>query len=280
MSDFVFHVHEPEPPLHRWVESIWYAKGTVPYKREKIAPTGSTVFLFILGDPIIETADNGEGETIRSDFGILVGPHDRPVINEPTGETHAVGVVLTPVGVRPTLGMVPSNLRGRVLHLNEAWPEAAGIRQLLLGEGDPSAMVSTLERQLTSTVGAAESGVSRIESALQLIEADPVLPIADVAASVDVSHSHLVREFTYFVGITPRAMARLLRLRRLLEGLDVRDATDWADLSVSLGWYDQAHLIRDFKRHTGVTPTEYVTAQRATFGQVAPEDAAGFVPQS
>jgi AraC-like DNA-binding protein len=68
-----------------------------------------------------------------------------------------------------------------------------------------------------------------------------------------------------------------LRLRRLLAHIDVYGQVAWTEQAAALGWYDQAHLIRDFKRHTGVTPSEYQAAQRDTF---TPEQAEpGFVPQ-
>jgi AraC-like DNA-binding protein len=51
----------------------------------------------------------------------------------------------------------------------------------------------------------------------------------------------------------------------------------WVDLAAELGWFDQAHLIRDFKRHTGVTPSEYQAAQREMY---TPDEAEpGFVPE-
>lgn len=80
--------------------------------------------------------------------------------------------------------------------------------------------------------------------------------------------------------MSPRALARLLRLQRLLAGIDVGGDIEWADLAVELGWFDQAHLIRDFKRHTGVTPTRYLAAQRSTYMPIQAGDAAGFVPES
>jgi AraC-like DNA-binding protein len=46
------------------------------------------------------------------------------------------------------------------------------------------------------------------------------------------------------------------------------------------GWFDQAHLIRDFKRHTGVTPSEYVAAQRSTYDRDEAAISAGFVPEA
>jgi hypothetical protein len=64
------------------------------------------------------------------------------------------------------------------------------------------------------------------------------------------------------VGLSPRTLARVLRVRRLLERVDVRDRVAWTRMAAELGWYDQAHLIRDVVRHTGVPPSAYVAAQR------------------
>ena len=50
--------------------------------------------------------------------------------------------------------------------------------------------------------------------------------------------------------------------------------------AAELGWFDQPHLIRDFKRHTGVTPSQYIEAQRAVFSPGDQTGAAGFVPES
>ncbi|MBB5787761.1 AraC-like DNA-binding protein [Jiangella mangrovi] len=92
-----------------------------------------------------------------------------------------------------------------------------------------------------------------------------------------MSHGHLDREFTEVVGLSPRVLARILRLRVLLARLDVYAPVPWPALAAELGWFDQSHFIRDFKRHTGVTPSEYVAAQRGSF---TPDQAApGFVPR-
>jgi AraC-like DNA-binding protein len=111
-----------------------------------------------------------------------------------------------------------------------------------------------------------------------MLEQDPTMPVARIAATLGISHGHLDREFRRTVGLGPRALARLLRVRRLLESIDVRAGVDWADRAAALGWVDQAHLIRDFRRHTGVTPTRYVRAQLASLAPDELAEAAGFVP--
>ena len=100
----------------RFVESIWFARGRIQGIRERIAPTGSTVAGIVLGDPIWQKAD-GQGLALLADTGFLIGPHDRPIVNEPKGETYCVGIVTTPVGCRPAFGLAPASLRGRVVDL-------------------------------------------------------------------------------------------------------------------------------------------------------------------
>lgn len=276
---FDFRMRPVGPPLSRFVESIWYARGTMPYAREKIAPTGSTVAVIVLGDPILQVPSNGQGVPFRADRGFLVGPHDQPAVNEPLGETFAVGIVGTPVGCEAVFGVPPSRLRGHTVDLETAWATAGPLREALRSEADPEGMLDVVVQHLDATVSRDPAAVERCVHAVALLEAAPTRPIAEIAAEVGVSHGHLDREFTRVVGLTPRVLARLLRMRRLLAALDVSTTPVWTDLAQAYGWFDQAHLIRDFKRYTGVTPSAYVAAQRAHLAPAAAGESAGFVPE-
>ena len=279
-APFDFVARTPPAPLDRLVRSIWYARGTITYTREKIAPTGSTVAVFVLGDPIIETPDNGAGAALHATRGFLVGPHDRPVINEPTGETFAIGIVSSPIGCQAIFEVPPAAIRGRVVDLEAAWPAAAALRARLSTLRDPEQMLAVVERQVDGGRAAGDPALARCERAVTLLEEAPTRPIADIAAELGISHGHLDREFTRIAGLAPRTLARLLRMRRLLAELDVRSDIQWAELALDGGWFDQAHFIRDFKRYTGVTPRRYLAAQRASFTPDEAEEAAGFVPES
>lgn len=275
--EFDYRVREPEGPLGRIVESVWYARGTVPYTRERIAPTGSSVAVLVLGDAIISTA--ADASPVRSERGFIVGPHDRPVWNEPTGETHAVGIVTTPVGCRAIFGVAPASLRATVVDIADVWPEGAQLRDALVELADGDAMVDHVVALMSQRPRPGSTAFDRCERATQQLVAEPTRPIAEIADELGVSHAHLDRQFTEIVGLAPRALARLLRLRRLLAELDVGAPIEWSKLAAEYGWYDQAHFIRDFRRHTGVTPSEYVAAQQAVYAPDAPGDGAGFVPE-
>jgi AraC-like DNA-binding protein len=267
--DFEFHTRRPGPPLEPFVEAVWFARGQITYARERIAPTGSTVAVIVLGSPILQIPRNGAGEAFLATEGWLAGPHEGPVINAPTAETFAVGIVATPVGCRALFGVDPAPLRGRVVGLPA---HLTALRGVLTAEPEPALA------QVEASLAVEEvPGWRRCADAVAALEAEPRRSVAEIAAGLGVSHAHLDREFERVVGLTPTALGRILRLRRLLAALDVHGGVHWGALAAEWGWFDQSHFIRDFKRHTGVTPSAYVRAQRAAFavGQAAD----GFVPE-
>jgi len=274
--DFAFTQRTPTGPLARYVESVWHARGQIPYARERIAPTGSTVAGIVLGPPIRQTP--ADGPEFLATTGFLIGPHDRPLVNEPTGRTDCVGVVTTPIGCRAVFGVDPAPLRGRVVDLGTAWRAAPTLRaELVAGDGDPASMLDRTEVVLRAGLDETDRGLARCATVVAALEQAPARPIADLANDLGISHGHLDREFTRVVGLSPRTLARVLRVRRLLEQIDVQDRVAWTRLAADLGWYDQAHLVRDVTRHTGVPPSSYVAAQRRFLdpGELSP----GFVPE-
>lgn len=271
---FEFTERRPSGPLAPYVESLWHARGQIPYPRERIAPTGSTVAGIVLGPPIRQIPWGGPPFTAETGF--LIGPHDRPLVNEPTGHTHCVGVVTTPIGCRALFGVDPRPLRGRVVDLLDHWPAARALRSDLMTGGDTGSLLDRTADVLRAGLDESDRSLHRCAEVVALLSESPARAIGDLAAALGISHGHLDREFTRVVGLSPRTLARVLRVRGLLEQVDVHDRIAWTSLATELGWYDQAHLIRDVTRHTGVPPSAYVAAQRRFLqpDEVAP----GFVP--
>lgn len=261
----------------RFVEQIWFARGRITGVSERVAPTGSTVAAVVLGDPIRLTPDGG-GPSITAGEGFIIGPHDRPVLNQPQGETYCVGIVTSPVGCRPSFGIAPALLRGRVLDLMATWPRAISLRLTLASCRSPAEALDVVESTMHTWEPFDRVAFERCRVAVQALSADPSRPVADIAAMLGVSHGHLDRQFADQVGLSPRTLARILRMRRLLDRVDVYEKVAWAELAGELGWFDQSHLIRDFQRHTGVTPAEYAAAQRSTYNRAEAGESAGFVP--
>jgi AraC-like DNA-binding protein len=81
--------------------------------------------------------------------------------------------------------------------------------------------------------------------------------ISGIAHQVGWSHKHLITKFKQQVGVAPRMAARLLRLSTVWQHLD--DDKSWARIAAESGYADQPHLIREFRRFTGTTPSALTT---------------------
>nr|WP_221381076.1 AraC family transcriptional regulator [Actinoplanes polyasparticus] len=152
-------------------------------------------------------------------------------------------------------------------------------RELIAPTGSTVAALDVVEATLVTPEPYDRHAIGRCEVAVRNLIDEPNRPVSDIAAALGLSHGYLDRLFTDQVGLSPRTLARVLRVRRLLEDIDVHAMVGWADKATVLGWFDQAHLIRDFKRHTGVTPSQYVAAQRSAYDRDEAAVSAGFVPE-
>lgn len=82
--------------------------------------------------------------------------------------------------------------------------------------------------------------------------------LADVARLFDRTVPHLVRSFTQHYGISPYAYVTGARIERARKRL--LDGEPPARVAVEVGFHDQAHLTRHFKRHVSTTPARYATS--------------------
>ena len=104
-----------------------------------------------------------------------------------------------------------------------------------------------------------ESGIAHQLRTLLDEHVTDAVSLDQVARSMDRSKAHLVRSFSATFGVSPHAyvIARRVEAARTLL-LDGRPA---ADVAVTVGFYDQAHLTRHFKRHTSIAPGRYARSR-------------------
>ena len=71
------------------------------------------------------------------------------------------------------------------------------------------------------------------------------------------SRKRIVARFRREVGLAPKAVARLVRFERARALTERAERPDWARIAVECGYYDQSHLINDFRAVTGRTPATF-----------------------
>jgi AraC-like DNA-binding protein len=100
----------------------------------------------------------------------------------------------------------------------------------------------------------AQSSDAAVGFALETaIETAGLISVSSLAKRVNLSNRQLERRFLDTVGMTPKRFCRIRRFQRVLQAME-EPCANWADAAVECGYYDQAHLIRDFRRLSGLTP--------------------------
>ncbi len=83
------------------------------------------------------------------------------------------------------------------------------------------------------------------------------IEVGRLADELGCSRRHLIAGFREQVGVPPKLMARILRFEHAVELAGREPALDWSEVSHLCGYYDQAHMIRDFHQFAGVTPGRF-----------------------
>ena len=161
------------------------------------------------------------------------------------------------------LGVPASAMAGRIVALEDLWGDAATRRLCaqLADAGDSVEAAAILERALAERPASAQRLHPHAQLALAAADKLVSANVNTVAVDLGVSERHLRRVFRETVGMSPKAFAKLTRFQRALRAAS--DGASWASIAAATGYYDQAHLIAEFRQISGVTPRALVGELRA-----------------
>jgi AraC-like DNA-binding protein len=164
------------------------------------------------------------------------------------------------------LGVPASELTGRIITLEDLWGGVA-TRQLfdrLAHAPDPIAAAAIVDRAIAGRLAAAGWRQSGAQLARAAADRLATASVNAVASDLGISERHLRRVFRETVGVGPKAFAQLARFHRALRAARQERQPSWANIAVAAGYYDQAHLIAEFRAIAGVTPRTLLGELRET----------------
>lgn len=161
------------------------------------------------------------------------------------------------------LGAPASAIAGHTVALEDLWDDSARLFDRLVGARSLAEAAAALEGTIRERLGAAQGRPAHTALALAAASRLENAKVDVVAADLGVSARHLRRVFREAMGTGPKAFARLTRFHRALHGALTDGRADWAGIAAAAGYYDQAHLIAEFRAIAGVTPRALVDELRA-----------------
>jgi AraC-like DNA-binding protein len=175
------------------------------------------------------------------------------------GEGFAFGVKFRPGGLRPFLNAAVSSLTNRILAANCIFgPGGDRLEAALLSCRDEDEMVKTVDGFLLQRTPAQDKNVELVDGLVGQIFAQPeIRTVDDLVHRTGIGKRTLQRLFREYVGVPPKWVIQRYRLHELVARVESSDPLNWPDLAIELGYFDQAHLIHDFRAITGYSPAGY-----------------------
>jgi AraC-like DNA-binding protein len=114
--------------------------------------------------------------------------------------------------------------------------------------------VDAAEGFLSSALARASNQTRIMDTAHHLIQADPSTSISELARVSGLSVRQYERRFDADVGMSPKVYARITRYLSALDLKLCRPCRAWLGIAHDSGYYDQTHMVKDFKLLAGASP--------------------------
>ena len=224
---------------HYWVVT-WDLRDQEPYLSENLPYP--TVHL------VIEKEKSNIFGVITGKFSVLLKEKGR-----------AFGVKFRPGAFYPFVKSPVSRFTNSSISLSDVFGiDALALETMILSLEDEEKMVNVAENFLRERLPEYDEHVAAVNKVIDSITADgTILKVDDVVDRLNLNKRWLQRLFNHYVGVSPKWVIKRYRLHEAAQKLAHGEVKDWPTLALDLGYFDQAHFIKDFKAFVGKTPAEY-----------------------
>ena len=260
--------HSLAPPLNALVECVWFLRvprGLAQAAPERVVPDGCPELVVQLADPC--RAGRPGTERALQPAAVLVGPLASSLLLEPTGEVATMGVRFRPGGLAAFLPVPVDELADRQIGAAELFgADAASLEDRMRAAGSDRERVAAVSRFLLARLGRGARPAPGVDDAIaRLLRRRGPVPVEGLARRLGVSRRHLERSFRRRTGMTPMQLGRVIRFQNVFRAVSA--GADWVGAALDCGYYDQSHLIRDFRELAGEAPRAFLREEGA-FGGV------------
>jgi AraC-like DNA-binding protein len=241
----------PSPAVGKFVEFYWILEESAAGGVQRIVPDGRAGIILNFANPF-ESNTNGTWKSQPECF--FVGQITGPLLLRPSGPAGMLGIQFRPQGAIHLLRLPMSQLTDSSIALEDLllplFRQLEWVRDL----SSLAQAVEAVDGVLRAFAERADDSQAISCAAVEIERSGGVISIKDVADRIGWSTRQLQRRFKDAVGISPKLFGRMQRFQGVFRAME-GGAVDWVSAAAHCAYYDQAHLIRDFREFTGKTPT-------------------------
>jgi AraC-like DNA-binding protein len=244
-----YHSCTPARPLSNFVERFWQLSDAPSHAKERIVPSGTIELVINLHEDEVRIYDPAQPARCKRFSGAVIsGAYSEFFVIDTLAHALIVGVHFKPGGAFPFLVLPASELADAHVDLETLWgPAAVELRERLCAAANPTdRLFNPLE------------GHGAVRIALNAFGRTNSVSVREVARNVGLSQRRFIQVFSNEVGMTPKLFSRVRRFQLILERVQKTTIPNWAQLAAECGYFDQSHLINDFRTFSGLSPADYL----------------------
>jgi AraC-like DNA-binding protein len=256
-----YHEFQPHPDLKDYVNCYWIMEAAGKSGSEvtrQFTSDGGMELSFNLGDPLEDLSD--ERQPVPFDGNCVIGALTRSLRVRPTGGVKCFGVRFHPGGAYPFFPMPAIELANHTFDLEDIWGTLGRRLTNHMQDGSVSTAdrIRALETYLRGQLNRNGKLDPVLGAAVQAIQFNKgQITVDRLAQYTNLSNRQLERKFNAMVGLTPKQLCRIVRFRYVFKYLARNPGDSWTSVAQGCGFYDQSHLIHEFKFFTGFSPQAY-----------------------
>lgn len=261
----------PDPRLRPAVRDYeGYVEAMAHPMRRRELPSANIAVIINFGPPyrLLDPADPSDAtRAVEHKGGFVAGLDDSFAVTESTGAAHCLQLNLAPLAAYRFFGRPMSDLSRRVVAFDDLLGADANLLTEQLAE-----LPGWAERfallDVTISGRLAESSAPSPEIVWawrQMARSGGRVAMSTLSEELGWSAKRLIARFREQIGLPPKQTARLLRFQRASSLLIHEAAPNWSAFAQQHGYYDQSHLINEFRQFAGDTP-EGLTRRRIAMG--------------
>jgi AraC-like DNA-binding protein len=234
----------PPPDLAYWIAHYWMIswdlRGCEPHLAENL-PHPNIHLIF------------------ENDSAVVSGVQTRKFSRLLEGRSQVFGVKFKPGGFRAFLKSPVSSLADSTVPARRIFgPAVDALTAIMVSSRRETKKIAAANAFFRARLPEPDDTIAFADQLVARILAEPsIKKVDDLVIRAGIGKRSLQRIFNDYVGASPKWVIRRYRLHELVEKFGPRSRPDWAQLALELGYFDQAHLINDFKSLIGCTPAQY-----------------------
>jgi AraC-like DNA-binding protein len=255
---------DPPEELRDTIKCFWYNVRNSGERQSsfEVIPDGYAEIIFHFGSGC-SISYNGDLQALPSPF--MMGLLNQPVLFYTKNRLEIIGIRCFPWTVFDLLGL-PSG-KGEVHVFEHPIAQLQSTLNKCIQAGRIDEAMAVVKQYFLSVRLQIATSSMLFKAGVAMREANGTMPVSQVAAAAHATVRTLERNFKQSSGYSVKDVSGLMRFEQARNRLWLYPDASLAGLAHELGYTDQSHLSREFKRYSGTTPAAF--ARKAKKGKQA-----------